>query len=97
MRTPKHIARKRQREIAVGREQLHAAGQHRARICDGKGRFPSKAVAKEYAAVNTRRYGKPTFVYECRVCLQWHLTTQRPEEHRARLRLAEGIASHDEE
>ena len=55
-------------------------------VCDRKSQYGTKSRAKEYAAILTRRFGDKMYPYECPACGQWHLTTMRPEEYRARVR-----------
>jgi len=65
-------------------------GQIQARRCEQKGRWASKRRAKAFAARMTRLHGEKTYVYECKVCGCWHLTTKRPDEYRAKYRGGEG-------
>ena len=79
-------ARMVRREAEIGRRKLDAGGNRAVDVCHGKATYSSKARAKEQAAIKTRLYGVPAFAYACPVCFSWHLTTQRPEDFRARQR-----------
>ena len=42
--------------------------------CEDKHAYPTKAIAKQHAALSLRARGIELFVYKCPHCKQWHLT-----------------------
>jgi hypothetical protein len=40
--------------------------------------YPNKAAAERRAANHSVEVGYPLYVYQCYVCLKWHLTKKRP-------------------
>lgn len=56
--------------------------EHERQICRRKSRFPSKAMAKNKAAIIART-DKKMRAYYCDLCYGWHLTSMGAEVERA--------------
>lgn len=83
-RTDRRRVRQLEREAESGLRQV--AGVAAVDVCQRKKTWPTKALAKESAAIVMRTFKKRAYPYECPECRRWHLTSLPPEEFRARQR-----------
>jgi len=71
--------RKKRRERFYSVERDHWISN--TKICEESGKkIHKKKAAKEVANVTTKQFGKKHYIYQCRHCRGWHLTSSPPRE-----------------
>ena len=79
LRSRRARERSRERELARRDEIYRRYGSEAWRSCLNKMYFGSQGYAEWYAKGSTEWYGTETYVYKCRYCDGWHLTTHPME------------------